>query len=84
MNKLTALAVALLASTAAYAEPYQTNEQFRTNWNTLEEKAHLSRVEHSVLPPTADDLWPRADWVERCDLNEAAIVERSNNYRAPD
>ena len=51
MNKLTALAVALLASTAAYAEPYQTNEQFRTNWNTLEEKAHLSRVEHSVLPP---------------------------------
>jgi hypothetical protein len=50
----------------------------------LEEKAHLSRVEHSVLPPTADDLWPRADWVERCDLNEAAIVERSNNYRAPD
>jgi len=55
MKKLTALAVALLASTAAYAEPYQTNEQFRTNWNSLEEKAHLSRVEHSVLPPTADD-----------------------------
>jgi hypothetical protein len=27
---------------------------------------------------------PLADWVERCDLNEAAIVERSNNYRAPD
>ena len=71
MKKLTALAVALLASTAAYAEPYQTNERFRTNWNTLEEKAHLKPS--GALSPAAHYRRPIA--------NECVVVSSARPKR---
>jgi clan AA aspartic protease (TIGR02281 family) len=60
MRKLT-LAIALLASTPAYAEPYQSNAQFRANWNNLTDKARAnpSQVTHNRVPAT--DMDPMTD-----------------------
>ena len=60
---LFASVIALLLSTSAYAEPFQSNAQFRANWNNLIDaaRANPSQVTHKQIAATESDpttdLW---------------------------